>query len=64
MIDNHEVRQSIVHFVHRFLIETGRCNKIDNNLKKSTMCDCNNTGDEFHYTFCKRQKSIIVQLKI
>lgn len=38
MIDNHEVRQSIVHFVHRFLIETGRWNKIDNNLKKKVQC--------------------------
>lgn len=46
MIDNHEVRQSII---HRFLMETGRWNKIDNNLRKCTMCVCNNTEDKFHY---------------
>lgn len=69
MIDNHEVRQSIVHFVHRFLIETGRWNKINNNFLKSTMCDCNNTGDEFHYVlecthFSNDKKVFFVQVKI
>lgn len=33
---------------HRFPIEIGTCNNIDQHLRQSTICDCNSIGDEFY----------------
>lgn len=49
-----KLRQNFINFRlcnHKLPIETGRWRNIDRNLRKCTLCDSNNLGDEFHYLY-------------